>query len=298
MMRTFLPSAVALLSGVVWLAVTDTLLPATTRTADGACTGASLIARLPDVAEASGLAVSRRHQNLLWTHNDSGQPWLYAVGTDGKLRARVRVTGAELADWEDLSIGRCSAGSCLYIADIGDNKAARARIAVYRVPEPDANDEATAPAEAFYGTYPEGPQDAEGLFVDDNGAIFVVTKGEGSPITLYRFPAGATPGETVQLERVARLAEASDRDDRITDADLSADGKWVALRTLDGVNFYLAGPLLSGAPERPVAVSLSGLGEPQGEAVAFAADGTVYFAGESGDGVHGGTLARASCKLP
>ncbi len=203
-----------------------------------------------------------------------------------------------LADWEDLSIARCATGSCFYIADIGDNKAARPRITIYRVPEPDLGDEASATADAFHATYPEGPQDAEGLFVDDNGTMFVVTKGEGSPITLYRFPQTSSPGQTVQLERVATLAGASDRDDRITDADLSADRKWVALSTLDGVSFYAAEPLLRGAPGRPVTASLTGLGEPQGEAVAFAPDGTVYLAGESGDGVHGGTLARASCKLP
>jgi hypothetical protein len=47
-----------------------------------------------------------------------------------------------------------------------------------------------------------------------------------------------------------------------------------------------------------VDADVSGLREPQGEGIAVGSDGTVFLAGESGDGVRGGTLARLSCKLP
>jgi len=45
------------------------------------------------VHEASGLAVSRRHPDRLWAHNDSGEPVLFAVDEHGTTKGRVRPTG-------------------------------------------------------------------------------------------------------------------------------------------------------------------------------------------------------------
>jgi hypothetical protein len=262
------------------------------------CSGGAIVARLPDIQEASGLAVSRRIPGILWTHNDSGQPLVYAVDSTGQVRARVRVTGASVDDWEDIGVASCPQGSCLFIADIGDNKQNRANITIYRVPEPALTDPATAQAEALSATYPEGPQDAEAFFIAPDGSLYIVTKGEGSPISIYRFPTAETSGSSVRLQRIATLAGKASKERRITDADMSPDGKWVALRTLDSIEFYDADALIRGNPGAPLQVDLSPLGEPQGEGLAFQSDGTLFLAGESHDGVHGGTLARISCKLP
>jgi hypothetical protein len=308
-MRRFAPSLIALAAGTTWLLVWSTLIPASedisraeTESAVvamlGMCSAGSLVARLPEIHEASGLALSRRHTGVLWTHNDSGRPILYAVGVDGQLRGRVAVTGAQVDDWEAVATGSCPQGSCIYIGDIGDNKEARQKITVYRVPEPGLNEAATARAEAFSATYPEGPRDSEAFFVGTDGTLFVVTKGEGSPISVYRFPAGAAAGATARLEHVATLAGKAGRDERITDADLTPDGRWVALRTLRRVEFHRTDALLRGSTGEPIEVDISGLREPQGEGIAVGSDGTVFLAGESGDGVNGGTLARLSCKLP
>jgi hypothetical protein len=307
-MRAFGPSLLAFLAGVVWLGISSALIPAsegervlsvaTSTTLDEPCSTASMIARLDDVNEASGLALSRRRPDLLWTHNDSGQPVIYAFGTDGKPRGRVRVVGAGLEDWEDIASGPCPGGECLYIADIGDNKEERPEITIYRVPEPTQGDETTRPADVFHATYPDGPHDAEAFFVGPNGAMYVVTKGEDSPIAIYRFAAN-TPGATARLERVATLADSEvTRGQRVTDAEASPDGKWVALRTLDAVLIHPAEALLTGDIEKRITIEVRKIGEPQGEGVAILADGTIYLAGEAGDGTRGGTLARVSCKLP
>jgi hypothetical protein len=257
-----------------------------------------MIARLPDVGEASGLALSRRSQDLMWTHNDSGPPVLYALGSDGTLRGRVRVAGATVNDWEGIASGPCPEGACLYIADIGDNHEARNAITIYRVPEPAPDDGASRPAVAFHATYPEGPHDAEAFFVGPNGAIYVITKGEDSPVSIYRFRAAA-PGGTTRLEHVATLAETNVRkDERVSDAAASPDGKWIALRTLYAVQFHRAEAMLAGQVDGGIDVEVATLGEPQGEGLAILNDGTLYLAGEAGDGMHGGTLARVSCKLP
>ncbi len=124
------------------------------------------------------------------------------------------------------------------------------------------------------------------------------TKGEGSPISVYRFPATAAAGTTARLERVTTLASKAAKNERITDAGLTADGKWLALRTLRRVEFHRADALLGGSRGEPLEVDVSGLDEPQGEGIALGSDGTVFLAGENGGGARGGTLARLACKLP
>ena len=63
---------------------------------------------LPEIPEASGLAVSRRDPGLLWSHNDSGSAAvLFALDTAGTMRGRVRVP-VKTRDWEDVSAARAT----------------------------------------------------------------------------------------------------------------------------------------------------------------------------------------------
>jgi hypothetical protein len=247
------------------------------------------------LSEASGIAAGLRTPGVLWSHNDSGEPLLYAFGNDGGALGEVRVAGATLEDWEDVASGPCAGGSCLYLADIGDNQASRANVTVYRLPEPAPTDRESRPAEAFHATYPDGPQDAEAFFVLPDGAIYIVTKGETGPIALYRFPQPLRAGTSVALERVVELAGAERRRDRITGAAASRDGRWIALRTLHAVDFYHTAELLRGTPGTPIRVDLSALGEAQGEGVGWGPAGTLYLSSESGKKKTPGTLARLSC---
>lgn len=251
---------------------------------------------LPDrLSEASGIAAGLRSPGVLWSHNDSGQPLLYAFAPDGSALGVVRVAGARMENWEDISAGPCAGGSCLYVADIGDNAAARANITVYRVPEPAPTDGETRPADAFHATYPDGAQDAEALFVLPDGGIYIVTKGETGAIALYRFPQPLRPGATARLERIVELGTATKRKDRITGASASQDGRWVALRTLDAVDTYRAADLVRGVPGTPARVDVRSLGEPQGEGVGWGPPGTLYLTSESGKKNKPGTLSRLSC---
>ena len=258
-------------------------------------------APLPDaVHEASGLALGRRDPGVLWTHGDSGEPRLLAVSLDGTVLGTVRVAGAAAGDWEDISAGPCAAGSCLYVGDIGDNDASRPRITVYRLPEPAPGDGTSAPAEALHAAYPDGPHDAEALFVDAGGRIYVVSKGETGPVTVYRYPDSPRPGVVSRLERVAELSAGKvGRNERITGADVSADGRWVALRTLRTVSFHpfeaVTGGGGGGAPTR---FDLSAAGEAQGEGIALGPGGVVYLASEGGKKKDPATLVRVTCPVP
>ena len=261
------------------------------------CRPAGGLAKLEGLPEASGLAISRRSQGRLWTHNDSGEPVIFALNAAGAISGRLRLTGAKVEDWEAMAVGACPGGSCVYIADIGDNNASRKRITVYRLAEPASGDASLQIKDAFHATYPDGAHDAETLLVSSDGSLFVVTKGETGGVSLYRFPQELRSGATHRLERVGKPRDSNKvaESGRITDGTLSADGQWVALRSKTRVWVYPASEFLSGSWTGAREVDVTSLGEPQGEGIAMGTDGTIYLAGEGGGKKQPGTLARLSC---
>lgn len=231
----------------------------------------------------------------LWAHNDSGPSVLVALGTDGAVKARVRLAGVRLLDWEAVATGPCPAGSCVFAADIGDNDAARRRVSIYRFPEPGLSQPSVPVRDVFYGAYPDGPQDAETLLVTPDGDIFIVTKGETAGIGLYRFPRDLRAGATHPLARVGRApadGKVKPRS-RITDGSVSPDGRWVVLRTNTELQFYRASAFLAGSWTVDRTMDLSALKEPQGEAVAVGANGDIFVGGEGGRKGEAGTFSRA-----
>lgn len=264
-----------------------------------ACRPAGETVALPlEVGESSGVAASRRTPGVFWTHNDSGDPDLFAVDARGALRGKVRVQGATVTDWEDIAAGPCAAGRCLYVGDIGDNEGQRAEIIVYRVAEPAPGDGRTAPAEALRARYPDGPHDAEALFVLPTGQVHVVTKGEKGHVAVYRFPAGAAPGAVATLERVRELSAGEvERPERITGASTSPDGRWLALRTLRSLSIYPTASFLARGQVAARTTDLRPLNEPQGEAVDFTSNGAVVLTSEGGKKGVPGTLNVLRCEL-
>jgi hypothetical protein len=262
------------------------------------CRAAGQTVRLRDLPEASGVASSRRTPEVFWAHNDSGAPVIFALDRQGALKGRVRLTGATVKDWEDIAVGPCSQGSCVYLADIGDNNAKRKEITLYRVVEPAPGDAATGPVEAFQARYPDGPHDAESLLVTGDSDVFLITKGDPGPVALYRFPKPLASGKTVTLERIggpdgARKVAPKNRP---TAAAVSPDGQWVAVRTTAWVAFYRTADLTSGRWREAFRTDLSSLGERRGEGVTFAGNDAIVLVGEAENPTAGsGTFARLTC---
>jgi hypothetical protein len=268
---------------------------AQTSAAPDACRPDGTLAKMADLGEASGIAVSRV-SGRLWSLNDSGAPVVYALDTSGRVTSRVKLSGATVEDWEAIAVGGCPAGSCVYVADIGDNQANRKQVTVYRLPEPKPGSDSAAIADVFHATYPDGPHDAETLLVTSDGVMLIVTKGETGPIGLYRFPREAKSGSTVRLERVASPAQKTvEPESRITDGGISPDGAWTVLRTKSALAFFRTSDLLAGQWREVKRVPLTSLGEPQGEAVALGAENVVFVAGEGGGKSQPGTFARFAC---
>ena len=281
-----------LLLAIVWWAPVGVAQGETLTT----CTPSGSLASLAGVPEASGLANSRRVPGRYWTHNDSGQPVLFALDSRGAVTGQVRVTGATVEDWEAVAVGPCGKGSCIYVADIGDNEAERRQITIYRVPEPEGAS-GSAAAEAFHATYPDGAHDAETLLVAGD-RLYVVTKGDTGPVGIYRFPAQLSSGSTVRLERLGGTVPAPAAASRITDGDVSPDGQWVVLRSKSALTFYRAADLLSGQWRPSATVDVTTLRESQGEGIAFGRDNTLVLAGEGGGKGSAGTFVRFACALP
>jgi len=169
------------------------------------------------VDESSGLAVSGREPDLLWTINDSGHdPLLLATDRAERALGRAVVSGATNVDWEDLAAVPAPEGEpALVIGDIGDYARARDEIALYWVPEPEIDptvpapiDEplATASAARFSLVYPDGPHDAETLLVDPRGSeVLIVTKEELGRARIYRVPQPMTADVVTKMEFVGPL---------------------------------------------------------------------------------------------
>ncbi|HUF75518.1 MAG TPA: hypothetical protein VMM35_04535 [Longimicrobiales bacterium] len=242
---------------------------------------------LPDaLLETSGAAVSGRDPGAVWTHNDDGSA-LYAIDERGRVLSEHRLP-VELRDWEDLAIADCLSGSCLYLADTGDNAERRSGgdVRIVRVPEPDprartAEEPSALEADVFPIALPDGARDIEAIFVLPGERVHLITKGRQHALTVYRYP-GPLRRDTVVLEEVQRLSDGPrSLLAQVTGASASADGSVVAVRTYQSLEFFqLHADTLARRPNG--LVNLRTLEEIQGEAVALGPEGLVVLTSEGG----------------
>ena len=243
------------------------------------------------VKESSGLVASRRSPDLFWTHNDSGDgPFVYAFDRKGRSRGTWRVQGASAQDWEDIAAGPGPAQgqSYLYAGDIGDNGREREFVVVYRFPEPELNAEpaggkearTTQPSEALRLKYPDGAHNAEALAVHPTtGDIYIITKANAEA-GVYKLAAPFDPKAVNTLTKVATLRGPDFFGTLVTGADISPDGRRVALCDY-AQGYELTLPEDSKSfdevwRQTPAALSLGA--RLQGESVAYRLDGAALLA--------------------
>jgi hypothetical protein len=255
--------AAALLVGVFVVA-----LPAAAQEAEGA----EVAVRLEDprILESSGMALSRRHRAVLWTHNDSGgAPQLYAVGSGGRTLATLTLAGVEARDWEAMAAGRDDRGrAALFVGDIGDNQGLWPEVVVYRVAEPARLRDATVAAVHYRLRYADGPRDAEALLVDPRGGRLYVATKDPDGGGLYRAPPRLRTDQVNLLRRAARVPPV------VTDGAFAPDGRSFVLRDYQSAHVYTApGRRVGELPLPP---------QYQGESITVSADGHSVLVGSEG----------------
>ncbi|WP_435137850.1 hypothetical protein [Actinacidiphila sp. bgisy144] len=261
-MRTYLPAAAV---GAVLALSWTWAAPA------GADSGPSAAFRISDprITESSGLAASRLHPGVYWTHNDSGDgPYVYAVdGATGKTLATLTLRGVAARDMEAISIGP---DGDLYLADIGDNLNSWSEVWIYRFPEPRDLTSRTVDVTRYTVRYEDGSRDAEALMVQPRtGRVYIASKNQKGG-HLYQGPATLSSSGVNVFHKIGDVPW-------VTDGAFSPDGSRLVLRG------YLWSAEYRWVDDRPRKLgSLTVPLQPQGESVTFTRDGRSLLYGSEG----------------
>ena len=291
----------------------------------GFCEPASFVAELPaPLLEASGITRDPRDPDLFWVHNDSGNPAeLYAIDGRGRLRGIVPVHDATDRDIEDIAVGPCPDGTCLYLADMGDNLAVHSSIVVHRLPlpplPPAAADDGTggageplagashpvSPGASWWFVYPRGPRDAESLAVDAvHRELIIVSKGREDEVVMYvaSLDSLRTGRESPNvLRRIGRLQIpiGAGTGQLVTAGDLSPDGHRLAIRSYTTLyEFDWRGAAVFDTLATPRNTSLLAALEPQGEGVTWTDAGDDLLLVSEGRDDRAPAFSRMSCPAP
>ncbi|MET9699042.1 WD40 repeat domain-containing protein [Streptomyces sp. NPDC006529] len=279
-MRPPLPAASASASAVAAVAVTAvgilSLLPGAAAAAAGSPApgpgASSFTIADPRIKESSGLAASKIHPGVYWTHNDSDDgPYVYAVDSaTGRTVARVTMAGVGAPrDVEAISLGP---DGQLYVGDIGDNLGGTwDHVWIYRFPEPAQLGDVTVKPVQFTVRYADGPRNAEALMVHPvTGRVYIASKSEDKG-GLYEGPQQLSASGSNEFRRVADVPW-------VTDGAFSPDG---ASLTLRGYFFARTFPWKDGKPQGE-GVRVDAPWQGQAESVTYAPDGRTLMFGSEG----------------
>lgn len=207
------------------------------------------------LVEASGIAVSRTAPQL-YHHNDGREPLFYVTAPDGSEPRAVRVAGFEPLDLEDMALGPCGDGRCLYLADIGDNAERRQGVQIAVIAELERFGAEVTPLRVIRARYPSGAHDAEAIAIHPSGDLLLVTKarmGAEAPALLFRLRAAslAADGEQtfealgeIPVPQLTSLGSARRR--IVTAMDIAPDGGRFMLLT------YVAAIEVARDPTQPL----------------------------------------------
>jgi hypothetical protein len=236
------------------------------------------VGRLPGtLRESSGLARADSLRGL-WTHGDAGTPArLTLIALPGTIRGTLELAPLPNTDWEDLA--QDPAGH-VYIGDFGNNANQRRDLAIYRValrggrPVVDTIAFRYPDQRAFPPARKRRNFDCEAFFwYQDTLHLFSKDRSRQQWVKHYALPA--RPGR-----HVATLLDSIRLNRPITSADISPDGRTVALLGYGGVFFFARQPgrRLFDAPKRFRALPTTG----QAEALVFLNDSTFVVSNEQG----------------
>lgn len=234
------------------------------------------------VTECSGLVQSLRYDDIFWALGDSGSAAaVVPVSADGRLArgwsGPVRVEGYKNYDWEDLAL---DGKGNLIIADVGNNRGRRQQLMLHFINEPRPGTTVARPVRTLRVHYedqtePSPDYDCEAVF-SAGGRIFLLTKHRSDKRTrLYRLE-----GESVKKSNPLRLVDSFEIGGMVTAADVSPDGKLVAVLTYTSLWVFEFDPATGNIFRR--AMRWTPVFAWQAEAAAFHGNDAVVIANEGG----------------
>ncbi|MDN3295010.1 WD40 repeat domain-containing protein [Streptomyces ficellus] len=225
----------------------------------------------PRITESSGLAASRAHPGVYWTHNDQDEPRVFAVDArTGETVATVTLRGVgKPRDMEAISVGP---DGDVYVGDIGDNlNGSWDHVWIYRFPEPGRLRDQSVNATQYTVTYADGPRNAEAMMVHPKtGRVYIASKHEDGG-GLYEGPQRLTAHGANVFRRIGEVPW-------VTDGAFSPDGTELVLRSYFSARAYAWKGGRLGVDKR-VSAPIQG----QAESVTYTADGSALMFGTEGE---------------
>ncbi len=174
--------------------------------------------------EVSAVEVSP-NSYLIWLIEDAGNKNnLYAIDKTGKIIKDLDIRNASNIDWEDLTSD--SLGN-IYIGDFGNNSKKRKLFTIYKIPKPDELTSHTI-AEVINYELPSEikSKDFEAFFIFQNQFYIFSKENKG---VLISVPAK----EGTHTAKLITEFNLKGKNNKITSADISTDGKTIVLLNHD-----------------------------------------------------------------
>lgn len=273
-----------------------------------------------ELVENSAAALSATQPGVVFTVNDANNDaLLFALDTTGADRGMWRVAGTRNIDWEATSTGPCAPREaadatpvppCVYIGDVGDNDEKRPTRVIYKIAEPVAQGAGftgVVTATPLVYRYADGPRDVEAMYVAPDGDIYLITKRRlGTrrsgmrPALVYHLPASAwqlRPPAVATLVDSLPIVPGSAPLRQITDAALSPDARYLAVRTYAQLYIFATDPATGRvlAGRTPSVCNIIALDRWQGEGVTWFGRSRRLLLTSEGSGA---PMYTVDCPLP
>ena len=227
------------------------------------------------VPESSGLAHGGR-PGTFYTNGDAGNsPILYLINEQGELLGQ-RELPVPNVDWESLAD---DGQGTLFVTDAGNNDNSRRDLAIYRV-SPSQPDQVGKISFRYpdQSAFPP-PKDERNFDCEASlwhaGKVYLFTKDRARQSTSKVYSVPDQPG-SYTAELVTKLRVSGE----VTDADLSPDGRQLALLGREELYIFEGRDLAGALRATPKTVSLKGAGQTEG--ILFLDNGTLLISTEQG----------------